>query len=844
VAVLSRAVGRAGILAFRPAVAFTRRLRYAQKFMVVGLVLIVPLVTVVLVYVGAQRKGERDTARERHGVEFIGPLTVLTTHLVSARHEVVLSVGESRPDLGADLARIDTLDRRVGGVLGTSGDWQRLRGTIVAAGQAQGGVLARVKTYDAAAKALLAFIARVGDQSGLTLDPDLDSYYLIQLVQNELPLLLDTVGRVTDRASFADPRSLTADADAFIELGVYNGVLSTAHDAVARATRIVAETTADDAVRQVILGHFARLDAVTAAFDHQLQTAVGNRRVGVALVNGADSVRSEATYFATDAAIALDQLLQARIERLSTRVRWVQLGAGLATALAIYLFIGFYLSVAAPIRRIVAVLHAVADGDLTGRVVVDTHDELSFVGRALNDTIAKTEAVTNRLARQASHDTLTGLPNRAFVLDRLDEALERTRQAAAAPMAVLFIDLDKFKIINDTLGHAAGDTVLRTVAGRLTRAVRPNDLVARLAGDEFVVIAEGLGPGDAVAVAERVVVEVSQPITIRTQQGDRDVNVGGSVGIAFADGNRIPSPDDLLRDADVAMYQAKEHGRGRVELFDDEMYEAVAARLAVHQGLRQAIDAGDVQVHYQPIIDTDSGRVVCFEALVRWERSDHGPTDARELVALAEEAGLIGALGSHVLTEACRQVVHWRTTRAGCEQLRVAVNVSGRQFGEPGFVQAVAAALADSGLDPDALWLEITESSIMADTDATRATVSAIRALGVNLAIDDFGTGYSSLAYLRRFPVQVIKIDGSFTVELGHDPQADAIVTMIVGLAQALQLSVVAEGVESADQLARLRAIGCRFAQGLHLGGPASADRVWAELDAATHRSTVALQAG
>jgi diguanylate cyclase (GGDEF)-like protein len=398
-------------------------------------------------------------------------------------------------------------------------------------------------------------------------------------------------------------------------------------------------------------------------------------------------------------------------------------------------------------------------------------------------------------------------------------------------MAVFFIDLDNFKIINDTLGHAAGDTVLQTVAGRLTGAVRADALVARLAGDEFVVIVEGLGREGAIALADRIVVDVSRSIRITAPDGARDVNVGASIGIAFADGTRTSSSDELLRDADVAMYQAKAHGRGRAELFDDAMYARVADRLAVHQGLRQALASGDIQVHYQPIIDTDTGLVVCFEALVRWERPDHGHTDARDLIALAEEAGLIGALGSHVLAAACQQVVHWRTTRPGGEQLHIAVNVSGRQFGEPGFVPAVAAALTDSGLDPAALWLEITESSIMADTETMRATVAEVRALGVNLAIDDFGTGYSSLAYLRRFPVQVVKIDRSFTADLGHDTQTDAIVTMIIGLAQALHLRVVAEGVESAEQLARLRSLGCQFAQGVYLGPPRPAEHAWDDLE-------------
>ncbi|GIG48571.1 putative bifunctional diguanylate cyclase/phosphodiesterase [Dactylosporangium siamense] len=823
-----RAVGRAAAMAFRPAAALTGRLRYAQKFVVVGLVLVVPLLAVALLYVDEQRADIAATARERHGVQFIGPLTILTTHLVNARHEVALSNGTARPDLSADLTRIDQLDRRLGATLGISADWHSVRRSTEAAGQSSGGALERVRIYDSAVDAVLAFIVKVGDQSGLTLDPDLDSYYLVQIVQNELPLLLDAVGRATDRASFADPRSLSPDADAFIELGVYNGVVASAHKAIKRASRSVEDLTADEAVRRTVKSHFARLDVVTAAFDRQLQEAVGTRRVGAALANGADSVRSEATYFATDSATALDRLLLTRIDTLTTRTQRVQLGAGIAAALAVYLFVGFYLSVISPIRRIVAVLHDVADGDLTSRVTVDTHDELGFVARALNDTIGKTEIATGRLGRQASHDTLTGLPNRAFALRRLDEALQRSRHGDRSPMAVLFIDLDKFKIINDTLGHAAGDTVLRTVAERLAGTMRPTDLVARLAGDEFVVIIEGLErPDEAVHVAERIVEEVSRPITIATQNGERDVAVGGSVGIAFPDGTRTASPDDLLRDADVAMYQAKAHGRGRVEIFDEDMYSAIEARMEIQDDLRAAIETDQLQIHYQPIVNLTDGEVVCFEAFVRWDHPTRGTVEAREVVALAEETGLIGGLGAAVLSRACQQAARWRTTRAGCADLRISVNVSGKQFGEPAFVPAVAAALTASGLDPDALWLEITETSIMSDTATTRATVEAVRALGVHLAIDDFGTGYSSLAYLRRFPVDVIKIDQSFTSALGHDPEAEAIVAMIVQLAATLHIHVVAEGVHGAEQLDCLLRLGCSAAQGFHLGPPAPADEVW-----------------
>ena len=838
----SRSLHRVAALLFHPAVALTGRLRYAQKFVVVGLVLLVPLASVAVAYVRQQRDEIELTARERLGVELIAPLTVLTTHLVHARHEVVRSGGASRPDMSADLARLDELDRRFGATLNLTQEWQEVRRLIESARDTRGELIVRFQAYNTAADALLGLIVYVGDESGLTLDPHLDTYYLMDIVQGRLPVLLDIAGRATDRAAFADSGSLRATSDGFIELGVYNGVLSNTHKAIQRAARTVAARTANAGVRRTVLDHFARLDVVTTAFDQRLREAVHNRRVGAALADGADSVHSEATYFATDAAIALDLLLQERITALSARSTWVQAGGALAAILAVYLFIGFYLSVAVPIRLIVSTLGAVAAGDLTRRVAVRTRDELSFVARTLNDTIAQTEVATNRLARQATHDTLTGLPNRAFVLDRLDLALTRTRHEGAAPMAVLFIDLDRFKIINDSLGHAAGDAVLRTVAERLTRVLRPSDLVARLAGDEFVVITEGLERLDeAIPVAERIVEEVGRPITITLETGEREVGVGASVGIAFADGTKTEIPDDLLRDADVAMYKAKEEGRGRIAIFDDRMRTAVEARLAIREDLRHAIDNGQVQVHYQPIVDLAECRVLGFEALARWHHPERGMIDAREVVSVAEEAGLISALGGMILAEACRQAARWRAGRADAADLCIAVNVSGKQFGEPTFVPTVAAVLAGTGLDPSALWLEITEGSLMADTPTTAATVEAVRALGAQLVIDDFGTGYSSLAYLRRFPISVLKIDRSFIGGLGYDPEAEAIIEMIVSLAHTLRLRVVAEGVESAEQMTRLRSLGCTTVQGYHLGVPTSADQAWERADELLGRSAGAL---
>jgi len=813
---------------FGPGAALIGRLRYAHKFVVVGLVLLVPLGSVAGAYVQLQRAQSAFSAKERLGVVYMAPLVELTAVVVRARHLAVTSGGGG--DTAAvvrQTAQVDGIDRRIGPVLGTEAGWPSARRLLVAAGRTAGSAADRYAAYNASIDALLALIVRVGDESNLTLDPDLDTYYLMDTLQFRLPVLLDEAGRGVDMATLVGAQPASAGTDALIELGLANGVLAATQATISHAVTTIADNTADRDVRRETVTNAARLTAATSALTRTLTTVVKDRQVSAVRADAADPVREAAAEFAAQAATSLDTLLRTRIDGLSARAQRVELISGLAALLAAYLFAGFYLSVTRPIRRIVATLHAVADGDLTRRVSVDTHDELSFVARALNDTVATTEVATNRLARQATYDTLTGLPNRALVLDRLGQALHRTARDGSL-MAVLFIDLDRFKPINDSLGHATGDEVLRAIAGRLTTLLPADDTVARLAGDEFVVIGESLTtPDAAVRFAERVVTTLSHPI--RTEMGTvvHEVSVGASVGVAFADGGAALTAEDLLRDADVAMYRAKQRGRGRVEVFDEALRIAVESRLETQNDLRHAIDDGQIRAFYQPIVDSASGAVVGFEALARWEHPVRGLLAPSAFIDVAEETGLIVPLGARMLALACAQTARWRDERRDRAHLRMAVNVSGTQFTHPSFVPTVAAVLAETRLDPDALWLEITETSIMADAKAAAETLGAIRALGAHLAIDDFGTGYSSLTYLRRFPVESLKIDRSFVAGIGRNREDEAIVDMILSLASALGLHVVAEGVETPDQLEHLRRRGCALVQGYHFGRPMPPDQIW-----------------
>ncbi|MDZ7732122.1 MAG: EAL domain-containing protein [Acidimicrobiia bacterium] len=420
------------------------------------------------------------------------------------------------------------------------------------------------------------------------------------------------------------------------------------------------------------------------------------------------------------------------------------------------------------------------------------------------------------LAHQATHDPLTDLPNRSLLLDHLELALARTHRGGGS-VALLYLDLDRFKTVNDNLGHEAGDELLVQASRRIKDALRPSDTLARLGGDEFVALCEDLEDEQAVvALANRVAAVVeSEPFELR---GAR-IESTASIGIAVATDEHT-HPEALLRDADAAMYRAKDRGRARHELFDEAMRKRSAHRLEVADELAAAIERGHITVHYQPILDLTSGEVTGVEALARWAHPTRGTLPPGEFIGVAEETGLIVGLGLAVLTRTCDQVRRWEV-ELGSQAPRVHVNLSARQLTHTSLPTLVEGVLEQSLVNPDRLCFEITESVLMEDAAKSVAALEELKGLGVELAIDDFGTGYSSLAYLRRFPVDVLKVDRSFVDGLGPDPHDSSIVAAIVNLAHTLGLVCVAEGVETDEQLAGLRQLGCDAAQGFLFARPA-----------------------
>ena len=446
---------------------------------------------------------------------------------------------------------------------------------------------------------------------------------------------------------------------------------------------------------------------------------------------------------------------------------------------------------------------------------------------AMVSDITARKAAEDALVHQAFHDPLTGLANRALFLDRVDHALAR-RNWTPVEVAVLLLDLDRFKAVNDTFGHGGGDGLLVTVAQRLETVVRPGDTVCRLGGDEFAVLCEELtDERDVLLIADRVAKALRVPMIVAGEH----VSVTVSAGIAFASPAAYETADAVLRDADAAMYRAKEAGRDGVEVFDPDIRARALERVEAESALRRAIDEGELRVHYQPVVDLARSTVVGVEGLVRWDRPGHGLVPPAEFVPLAEESGLIVPLGACVLREVCHQVAAWNRDRPG-GHLTASVNLSARQLGSPGLLELVESTLADSGLDPSSLCLEITESVLMEDAEAAGSALAHLKALGLSLSVDDFGTGYSSLLYLRRFPVDEIKVDRSFVSGLGGSAEDAAIVTGVVGLAHALGLSSVAEGVETAQQAELLKVMGCGLAQGYHWTPPLPAPDLARWLDA------------
>lgn len=437
-------------------------------------------------------------------------------------------------------------------------------------------------------------------------------------------------------------------------------------------------------------------------------------------------------------------------------------------------------------------------------------------GRRIVDLQAELVSARESLLVQATHDPLTGLPNRLLFSDRLTQRLMRSR-GAQQPLAVIYLDLDRFKIVNDTLGHTMGDRLLQSVAQRLGSCLRTTDTLARMGGDEFtMILADVETHKEAAAVARKILDVLAKPVVIDANE----LFVTASIGISVypADGTDVES---LVKNADTAMYRAKEQGRNCYHAFTESLSANAVQTMALESGLRKALECKEFVVHYQPRVDIKTGQILGSEALVRWQHPDYGLVSPNQFISLAEDMGLIGPISEYVLETACKQTRDWMD--AGCGPLSVSVNISGKQFQQRRLTHSVQHALAKSGLDPNYLDLELTESILINDSDAVISVLEEFRAMGVHISLDDFGTGYSSLSYLKRFPVDTVKIDRSFVTDITTNPDNAAIAGAVIAMAHSLKLKVCAEGVETIEQLEFLRSLQCDEMQGYFISPPISA---------------------
>ena len=443
-------------------------------------------------------------------------------------------------------------------------------------------------------------------------------------------------------------------------------------------------------------------------------------------------------------------------------------------------------------------------------------DDVSFMQAIANVLANAIERwrTEERTQHEALHDPLTGLPNRNLFLDRLQHALAVAARRRTS-VAVLFLDLDQFKLVNDSLGHAAGDELLAAVAPRIEQALRPGDTVARFGGDEFAVLAEDIGSErGAIRIAERIAEVLTRPFILR----EREHFVSASVGIAIGEGQE--PPEALIRDADSALYRAKERGRGGYEIFDEVMRSRVIEHMQIENDLRRAIQRGELELHYQPVIKLGDGSIVALEALLRWNHPDRGLVGPLGFIPVAEESRLIVPIGRWVIEQACLQAAAWQQLHPDSAPISVAVNLSARQIADPDLLSHIEGSVRANRIDPSSLWLELTETTLLDDTAFVERTLESLKGLGVRLVLDDFGVGFSSLGYLKRLPLSMIKLDRTFVENLEEGSHDAAIVRAVNEMADTIGIGVVAEGVETDEQVQMARALGCGFAQGFHFSEP------------------------
>jgi diguanylate cyclase (GGDEF)-like protein len=813
------------------AVIFMNRLTYLQKFLLIGVILMLPFALTTYMLIKDMNMDIDSARKKKQGIEYNNGIRQLMEHLQSYRGLLTTYLNgdstfkqpllDEHSQIDEDITKLDQIDERLQSQLITTDKWKSIRDKWLVLKDNAFNLSAResFELHTSLISDLISFIIYIGDTSGLRLEPGSDCYYLMNTMFNKLPVIIETAAQARGLGSgIAAKKTLTVEEKQ--RLITLSGNMQSAMDAIKSRRSVV-----EGEYLQLLLRPYIQNIFVTTG---RLLELLNNEIIHP------DKITIQPKRYYDIATIAIDtgyslydaegpELIRLIDEQIYTLSMKKLLVAGLALAvflLVVYLYRAFYQSVIHTIYILKQASDRFADGDLSVRVELQTKDELKMVGNAFNNVVdafagmmLERQNYESKIEYQAYYDPLTGLPNRIMFNNQLKLAMEDAKRDDRL-MAVMFLDLDRFKVINDTLGHEAGDLLLKAVAQRLTECLASGDRVYRMGGDEFLFIFSDMENKDhAKAAAQAILDHLKAPVYIDSHE----FMVSASIGISVypMDGMVIGK---LVKNADVAMYAAKNHGKNNFQFYETHMNARAAEHLQIESSLRKALEYGEFMLYYQPRFNMISNRITGMEALIRWRHPELGLVPPIDFIPLAEESGFIVPLGEWVMRTACIQCREWQQQEN--LPLHISVNISAAQFQRDEFVELVKRILEESKLDPAYLELELTESVIMEKGDMAINKLNQLKALGVKISIDDFGTGFSSLSYLKYFPIDSLKIDRSFIKDIPGATKDSAITKTIIALGRRLNLNVVAEGVETQEQFSFLASRKCTEVQGYLISKP------------------------
>lgn len=816
-----------------PATALMNRLNYMQKFFLIGLLLVLPSGLFITLLIGNINKEIESLNKERLGLEYITGVSHFIEDLQLHRgmknaylhgdHSFEQQLTSKRVDIEKDIQQIRAMNQLYGEVLQPEtrfkqmmDDWELIK-DIKSVSDAN----LSFSLHSEIVSQSIALTEHVSSTSGLKTDRHNESYNLVDGLIGKLLVMLEHLGQTRGIASgIAADKQLGIDLKT--QLTVLRGLIRSALDIVKGSLNIIYEE--DPSLKQPIKRQMDAIEQGINQFIYWLDTEIMNANSlqisSPAIFEiGTSSIQMGFELQHTGIPI-IDHILQERIEAW-VRQRMMFLAIlTIACLVVAYLFLGLYRSVIHSVHALNDASSRLAEGDLTARVRLNSQDELLSVGTAYNHMAEAFESIWSerkaheeQLKYRAYHDQLTGLPNRVNFQEQLNAHIGDGGRLDRM-LAILFIDLDRFKIVNDTLGHKAGDLLLQTVAVRLSDKQFANCQLFRMGGDEFTAIIPFIeSKEEAVSIAERMLTVLDQPITLDTYEMKASASIG--ISVYPSDGQTL---QELLTNADMSMYVAKKQGSNGYQLYHPLLNEQAQRKQTMELELRMALERNEFSLYYQPRIQLLGGHYTTVEALIRWNHPELGLVAPAIFIPLAEETGLIKPIGEWVLRTACRQSNQWQSE--AIIDVNMAVNISGVQFQSDYFIQEIADILAESDFDPNKLEFELTESVVMVNVPQAISKMKQLRAQGIRISIDDFGTGFSSLSYLKYFPVDILKIDRSFVKDIPLAPKDTAITKTIIALARRLGLEVVAEGVETEEQMAFLKSRNCNEAQGYLLSKP------------------------